>query len=160
MKELFVPDKAGGTIDSLSVVLLHEMEKYNALLSILSSTLDRLQKAVTGEVVMSQDLDYMYTCFLMFKVPPAWHAYDSLKSLGEWYPDLAARVQFMRSWLTFGPPTVFRLSAFMFPQGLLTGALQVYARLHQIPIDLLGFEFEVLPFSAAEQVVVPPKVSY
>ena len=145
-------------INSLSTVLIHEMEKYNHLLSAMSSSLERLEKAVTGEVVMSQELDDMYTCFLMFKVPPSWHAYDSLKALGGWYPDLISRVQFMRNWMLGGLPSVFRLSAFVFPQGFLTGTLQAHARQYQIPIDLLAFDFEVLPQVTPEQIKEPPKV--
>ncbi len=159
MKELFMPNKSG-MINSLSIVLLHEMEKYNSLLAAMGASLSRLEKAVTGELVMSQDLDDMYTCFLMFRVPPAWKAYDSLKPLGSWYPDLASRVGFVRSWLVSGTPTVFRLSALTFPQGLLTATLQLFARTHQVPIDLLAFEFDVLPYSAPEQIKDQPKVSF
>ena len=65
-----------GMIMSLSVVLMHEMEKYNNLLDIMEISLINLEKAVTGEVVMSQELDDMYTCFLMLKVPPAWKIFD------------------------------------------------------------------------------------
>ena len=101
---------------------------------------------------MSQELDDMYTCFLMLKVPPAWKIYDSLKPLGAWYSDLASRVKFIRFWLTGGNPNVFRLSAFVFPQGFLTGTLQSYARANKIPIDLLTFEFTVTALQKEEQV--------
>eukprot|EP00826_Nyctotherus_ovalis_P009733 TRINITY_DN12574_c0_g1_i11.p2 TRINITY_DN12574_c0_g1~~TRINITY_DN12574_c0_g1_i11.p2 ORF type:complete len:251 (+),score=87.89 TRINITY_DN12574_c0_g1_i11:279-1031(+) len=144
-------------ITSLSVVLLHEMEKYNNLLDLMETSLTNLQKAVTGEVVMSQELDGIYTCFLMLKVPPTWKIYDSLKSLGSWYADLNSRVQFVRRWLCTGVPSAFRLSAFVFPQGFLTGALQSHARLYQIPIDQLSFDFEVTSFEMEEQVKELPK---
>jgi len=120
-------------------------------------SLVKLEKAVTGEVAMSQELDDMYMCFLMVKVPPAWKIYDSLKSLGSWYPDLNSRVGFIHNWMCNGVPHVFRLSAFVFPQGFLTGALQFHARKHQIPIDLLSFDFEVSPFETEEQVKELPK---
>jgi dynein heavy chain len=145
-------------IPSLSVVLLHEMEKYNALLKVIASSLSNLERAVTGKVVMSQELDEMYTCFLMLKVPYTWKAYDSLKALGAWYSDLASRVLFIRTWLNCGLPCVFRLSAFIFPQGFLTGALQSHARKYKIPIDLLSFDFEVTEYQREEEVKEPAKV--
>lgn len=45
------------------------------------------------------------------QVPELWAraAYPSLKPLGSWVADYHARVAFMRSWLTKGPPSCFWL---------------------------------------------------
>jgi len=156
LKDLFTPGE-GGILNSLTVVLVHEIEKYNILLSAMQNSLDKLGKAVTGEVVMSQELDDMYTCLLMLKVPPGWRAYDSLKPLSSWFTDLTSRILFIRTWMNTGVPDVFRLSAFVFPQGFLTGALQAHARANQIPIDLLSFEFKVTPFKKFEEIKGKPE---
>lgn len=152
-----MPNQAG-IVNSLTTVLIHEMEKYNTLLSIIEISLINLGKAVSGEVVMSQDLDDMYICFSMFKVPPLWKMYDSLKALGGWYPDLTSRVNFMRNWVNSGIPKSFSLGSFIFPQGFLTGTLQAHARLYKIPIDLLEFKYQVLPFSNPKEIDKHPKV--
>ena len=58
---------------------------------------------------------------------------------------------FLNDWLVNGNPKSYWISGFFFPQGFNTGVLQTHARLHKIPIDELGFEFEVLDAETPEQ---------
>lgn len=70
-------------------------------------------------------------------------AYPCLKPLGSWFKDYLRRIDFLRTWLTAGQPDCFWLPGFFFPQGFLTGVLQMHARKHCIPIDSLAFQFSV-----------------
>jgi dynein heavy chain len=103
-------------------------------------------KAIKGLVIMSPELDLMYTALSKNQVPPNWSevAYPSIKSLASWIKDLNLRVEFMRNWLKGGHPPVFWLSGFFFPHGFMTGTLQTYARKTNKAIDHLQFKFSVL----------------
>ncbi len=56
-----------------------------------------IQKAIKGLVVMSEELERVYTSFLNNHVPELWSnsAYPSLKPLATWVKDLQLRVGFI-----------------------------------------------------------------
>jgi dynein heavy chain len=132
-------------IPSLSTVLLQEIEKFNRLTSAIKRSLIDIQRAINGEVVMSEELDNMYMAILNSQVPNNWKkvAYPSLKPLASWIRDLKERVGFMSDWLKYGNPTCYWLSGFFYPQSFMTGILQTHSRRYGIPIDHLKFSFNV-----------------
>ena len=99
--------------------LLQECDKFNLLISIIKSSLSELEKAVKGTIVMSPDMEKIYSLFLINQVPKSWedNAYLSLKPLSSWLSDFILRVNFMNEWLVEGVPKSFWISAFFFPQG-------------------------------------------
>merc|ERR1712136_184473 len=133
-------------MDSLTIFLVQEIEKFNRLLEAVSSSLVELKKAIVGEVVMSATLDDIYNDLLNNKVPAVWKtvSYPSLKPLKSWILDLKQRLLFINHWLVHGKPKSYWISAFFFQQGFITGILQNHSRKYKIPIDILSFEFEVL----------------
>jgi dynein heavy chain len=164
---LFTPDSKG-RVPSLSTVLKQEIDRFNNLLRVLWRSLEDIKKAIKGFVVMSSDLEKIYNSFLNNSVPSMWAtaAYPSLKPLGSWVIDLSLRLAAVHSWLTQHQPPSFWISGFFFPQvfspsflsqyllifiisfsyvqGFITGILQTYARKYNLPIDTLGFKFQVL----------------
>jgi dynein heavy chain len=134
------------------------MVKFNRLLGRMTSSLRDIKKAIKGMIVMSSDLDAMYTAFLNNQLPKIWESvsFASLKTLGSWVRDLIYRVNFMRSWVVKGEPTSFPLPVFFFPQGFMTASLQTFARKHMEAIDGLSFEFEILSIAPEEITESPP----
>lgn len=137
---------SGDAMNSLGVFVGQEIDRFNVLLKLMKSSLDLLDRAIEGTVVMSMDLESMMLKFLDNKVPLAWEGvgYPSLKPLGSWMPDLILRVAFLSKWLYEGPPVTFWVPSFYFPQGFMTAALQTFARKTQTPIDTLIFKSNIL----------------
>lgn len=141
---------------ALDVVLLQEIGRYNALLTKSRDSLEELQRAITGLVLMSPDLEEIFTCIYEGRVPSLWlTAYPSLKLLGAWTRDLINRVEHFANWAqTTHPPLLFWLAAYTFPTGFLTAVLQTSARLWNVSIDSLSWEFTV--FSTDESAIIEP----
>ncbi|KAK7497834.1 hypothetical protein BaRGS_00010968 [Batillaria attramentaria] len=153
-QDMFEPD-AKGRLNSLTTVLEQEVDRFNKLLRVIKNSLDQLQKAIKGFVVMSEELDRVFSAFLNNQVPGLWAnaAYPSLKPLGSWVIDLVLRCAFIDNWIRHGSPKSFWLSGFFYTQGFLTGTLQNYARKYELPIDHLSFKFKVKKQYRDQQVV-------
>ncbi|XP_047601385.1 dynein axonemal heavy chain 6 isoform X2 [Lutra lutra] len=145
-ESLFVRDPQG-RLNSLTTVLGQEVDRFNKLLKLIHTSLETLNKAIAGFVVMSEEMEKVYNSFLNNQVPSLWSstAYPSLKPLGSWVKDLILRTAFVDLWLKRGQPKSFWISGFFFPQGFLTGTLQNHARKYNLPIDELSFKYNMIP---------------
>lgn len=136
-----------GRVPSLTTVLMQETDRFNKLLNIIHVSLVDLQRAIKGFVVMSESLEAVFNALLSDAVPGMWAAkgFLSTKSLGYWVVDFQHRIDYLQTWTLKGLPCSSWLSGLYFPQSFLTGTLQTHARKHNVPIDSLLIDYEVLP---------------
>ncbi|XP_011505655.1 PREDICTED: dynein heavy chain 12, axonemal-like [Ceratosolen solmsi marchali] len=143
--------------ESMNTVLIQELQRFNILLQEIRTSMIMLEQAVKGMIVMTPDLEILAAHIISGKIPPSWRkasAYPSLKPLASFVNDFLERLAFFREWLTVGKPTIFWISGFSFAHAFLTGAMQNYARKYKISIDLIDFDFKVLPTYKAD---TPPE---
>jgi len=131
--------------ESMNTVLVQEVIRYNKLLVVMARLLRDVQRALKGEVVMSEELDQLATSLFNNQVPAAFSKVGplSLKPLSSWITDLTERMAFITKWIKDGMPPAYWLSGFFFPQAFFTGAMQNYARKHVVAIDELSFDYKV-----------------
>jgi len=131
--------------ESMNTVLAQEVIRYNKLLNIMAKMLKDVQKALRGEVVMSEELDKMATSLFNNQVPDIFSGvgFLSLKPLSSWIIDLNQRIKFISKWISDSNPPAYWLSGFFFPQAFFTGARQNFARKHIVAIDELDMDFKI-----------------
>jgi len=132
--------------ESMNIVLLQDLIRFNRLIAVVTSSLLDLQKALKGLVVMSGDLEAVGKSLLVGRVPGMWAAksYPSLKPLGSYVQDLLQRLATFQKWIDGKMPSVFWISGFFFTQAFLTGSMQNFARKYTYAIDNVNFDFEVM----------------
>jgi len=141
----------------LTTVLVQEMQRYNVVLTQIRKSLENLKKAIKGLVVMSAELEVVFTALLEGRVPKSWlSAYPSLKPLASWSRDLLQRISQLQVWAEQGTPKVFWLTGFTYPTGFLTAIMQTSARKNNVSIDTLAWDFVVINLEEKD-IMQPPK---
>nr|XP_026696380.1 dynein heavy chain 10, axonemal isoform X1 [Ciona intestinalis]XP_026696381.1 dynein heavy chain 10, axonemal isoform X2 [Ciona intestinalis] len=144
----------GVNISPTSVVLLQELERWNKLIERMAKSLVELQRALAGEVGMSNELDDLAKALFNGQIPSIWRklAPDTLKSLGNWMEHFKKRFEQYTVWVNEAEPAVMWLSGLHIPESYLTALVQATCRKNGWPLDRSTLYTQVTQWQSAEEV--------
>jgi len=124
-------------ITPCQVVLLQELERWNNLVKKMALSLIDLQRALVGEIGMSDELDSLGDNLFNGQLPAMWRRLcpDTQKSLGGWMAHFTRRFAQYDSWIDVGEPAVMWLSGLHIPESFLTALVQTTCRTRGWPLD-------------------------
>nr|XP_038946048.1 dynein axonemal heavy chain 10 isoform X3 [Rattus norvegicus] len=144
----------GLNISPTSVVLLQELGRFNKLVIRMTRSLAELQRALAGEVGMSNELDDVARSLFLGHIPHIWRklAPDTLKTLGNWMVYFLRRFNQYTLWVTESEPSVMWLSGLHIPESYLTALVQATCRRNGWPLDRSTLFTQVTKFQDADEV--------
>jgi dynein heavy chain len=158
--------KLGGMAVPMNIFLFQEIQRLQDVIGKVRFTLQQLQLAINGEVVMTAELQDILDSIFDAKVPHTWENTLTgdefswrLPTLGLWFSSLLNRDDQYRSWLEKGRPKSFWLTGFFNPNGCLTAMKQEVTRKHKAQkwaLDDVVYHTEVTNFERVDQIKAPP----
>ena len=142
----------------VQIVLIQELEHWNKLVSVMTTSLFELQRAIAGEVSMSNELEQLMNSIYLGRLPQAWaaRAPETEKSLANWLTHFQKRYEQYEDWYKNGEPKVMWLSGLHVPEAYLTALLQTACRSKGWPLDKATTMITVSSYQKPSQVMQKP----
>merc|ERR1712054_688067 len=112
------------------VVLMQELDRFNFLLQKMLSSLKTLQKALVGEVGMSNELEEVLNALFSANLPPAWRRFAPATKmmLANWMAHFQRRFKQYNGWVKNGEPKCMWMSGLHIPETYLAALVQQCCR--------------------------------
>ncbi|KEG14252.1 putative dynein heavy chain [Trypanosoma grayi] len=152
-------EKGHSNLQPTQVVLLQEIERWNRLVGVMVSSLRELQKALSGVIGMSNDLDELASALHNGQLPSSWKRWApaTRKNLGRWLAHFHRRCKQYTDWAVNGEPKCMWLSGLMVPESYISALVQVTCRRYKWPLDRSTVVTTVTPFVSSYDVRERPK---
>ncbi len=156
--DIFVIKKQMTSPSPTQIVLLQELDRWNALTNCIQDSLRDIKRAVKGEIGMSQKLDQLANSLMNGTIPVLWTplAPGTQKNLASWLKYCAKRWMQYDSWIKEGEPKVIWLSGLHIPEAYITALVQATCRKNGWPLDKSTLYTEVTHFTDVKQVRESP----
>ncbi|KAH8358423.1 hypothetical protein KR093_000053 [Drosophila rubida] len=147
------------SLSPTGVVLLQELDRFNALVVRIKKTLELLRKAIAGEIGMDNVLDNVANSLFNGLLPVVWSklAPATCKQLASWLEHLKNRAVQYKYWSISGEPLVMWLSGLHIPQSYLTALVQIACRKNAWPLDRSTLFTYVTAYSEPDDVEQRPE---
>lgn len=143
------------------VVLLQELERWNALVSKMKSSLSQLQQALVGEVGMSNELEDLATALHTSTVPNTWRLLSpaTKMNLPAWMNNFQNRYKQYSSWINSkSDPLVMWLPGLHVPESYLKALMQTACRKKGWHLDKATLFTHVTNYKSASEVTQRPEI--
>lgn len=134
------------------IMLKREVKRFNGLLELIRCSLNDLKRAINGLAIADKNFSETSMEIAQNKIPAIWHkqSYLTMKPLSSYVDDLLKRIEFFQAWSRTAAPNAFWLSAFYFPQALITTIKWSFAKHTGIDFDDVDVSVEVIPFESSQ----------
>ena len=151
-RALLLKRNGNDIITPCQVVLLQELERWNNLVKKMAGSLIDLQRALIGEIGMSDELDALGDAIFNGFLPQMWRRLcpDTQKPLGGWMGHYTRRYEQYDSWIQNGEPAVMWLSGLHIPESYLTALVQTTCRMRGWALDKSTLYTVVTKFTSSE----------
>jgi len=130
VKERIVAKLGGWT--PLNIFLRQEVDRLQAVILLVRSTLRDIQLAIAGTIALNELLISSINSLYDALVPQNWLKVSwQAPTLGLWFGGLLQRFTALDTWVMSGRPKAFWMTGFFNPQGFLTSMQQEVARKNQ-----------------------------
>ena len=157
--DMMVIKKEFGVPSPVQVVLLQELERFNKLIKTMGISLRELQRALIGEVGMSNELDALGNSLFNGELPGMWRrlAPNTEKGLGGWMKHFFRRQAQYMKWIEDGrTPNVMWAAGLHIPQTYTAALVQTACREKGWPLDKSTIFTKVTRLSEDEVTEAPP----
>jgi len=125
-----IRNEIGITATPAQVVLMQELDRFNFLLTKMLTSLKTLQKALVGEVGMTNELEAVLNALYGARLPPGWTRFAPATKMGlaNWMAHFQRRFKQYNSWVASGEPKCMWLSGLHIPETYLAALVQQCCR--------------------------------
>eukprot|EP01022_Parablepharisma_sp_SALTPOND_P010884 TRINITY_DN144_c0_g3_i1.p1 TRINITY_DN144_c0_g3~~TRINITY_DN144_c0_g3_i1.p1 ORF type:complete len:4665 (-),score=723.90 TRINITY_DN144_c0_g3_i1:29991-43985(-) len=126
-------------------VFMQESERMNSLISSILISMNDLELAMNGQLTMTEAMDRLQDCLIMYRVPEEWQKYETTRTLLPWLTNLSYRIEQLNNWKDNPAvaPKILYLNYLFNPQAFLTAIKQTEAQRSKVELNKLYIQTEI-----------------